>query len=1047
MARQDNSLGKFSQNKVKSTSYKGVIRVANPLERFVTVDDQVNGPFDIYIFGQKNIKGAIHGDTVLVRVFKIFQGRLTKRFREKISKKSQQGKQDQKCPTNTYNSTEVNGQLKYASVLEDPNSEDISDTESNYKHEYNSIFENCQDEDHQDTLASFQKDESIPTDPNQGSNKENFNTGNYSETLAECSSHSKHPIPKYVGTIIKVVESVTKKNPIVGFIRPISYLERFEKEAEMRKRSKKFGKKPSFKSIEELSIKNCLKGIGIDDNDAKLRTLVSSDSACIRTNKLCFVPIQRVYPIMRLFLDNNTKKDFVKNNVIQDNKIPSNSLFGALINVDHKSGKRKLQITKFYGSCNKFETIFSSLLDCFNLGSHKEIYNKYQNTQINVSKSSKEWMKQSNRREFSPKEYQVFTIDPPTARDLDDAIHIKYDNELKIYEVGVHIADVYYYMLRHRELLTATTKKLCTSVYLPHTNFPMLPRVFSSNLCSLLPNQRRPTLSVIIKVNQEGEVIGEPEFVHGIITSTGKFSYDDVDKLFEIVDQIDKRVGKSKVDKFLNYCQDSRIVEIMKKSTVYRNNRSNTVRDLLLLRTLTSIIRNSKARSGSIKLFNVDPFFNFNSEFYDNITKPFDLVKSNGPFDSMKDNALIPNLELKFDIQSLKPNSLKEIFLKRVTLCYNHSISHSLIEELMLLANRVTAEFTVKNRPELSCIIRIHDEIAYTKLYQLITYLRKHGFNHIFEDNINRENIVNGLHKLYRDYGILYYCTVSEMLREIFSRAKYIFYNENARDSNISTNHYALNMKIYTHFTSPIRRAADVLVHQMLYDILDNISNSKMKSKDNSKNKYNKLIFSKNDQAIICENSNIKSNASKNMQRDSNNIFFSQLITKIDFTIPSIACIHKMNASKLKVHLVLLYPTDFHQLFLISTNSFINNSSLLSLLKLQPSLPIDIKSIGNKIKLHWKYNENRIKAKSKNLNTPTRMGLLSYLDMINNIMSNKFQHKITFDQTNKLIVQTIGIWSYLPVYLIPTTTLPPKFVVVPMSPLSDHFYEQISNFN
>ncbi|KAK9171212.1 Ssd1p/F48E8.6-like RNAseII [Cryptosporidium meleagridis] len=1026
MAKQNGSLCSIPQNKVKSSIYKGVIRVANPLESFVTVDDQVNGTFDIYIFGKKDIKDAIHGDIVLVKVSETFQGRLTRRFKEKTNKKLLKGnEEEQKYVINASNSKEFSDQFEHFNSFEDSNS-----------------IDNCK----KDRLDGSQKSK-CTTNLNQGLNKENINTENRPELLVESSSQSKHPTPKYVGAVIKVVESVTKKSPIVGFIRPLSFLERLEKEARMKKNSKKSRKKSLFKSTEGLNIQNCLKVIGINDNEAKLRTLEFSNCVDIKKDKLCFVPIKRVYPIMRFDLNRNTKEFFIKNNIIQNYKIPCDLLFGASIKKCPKGVNKKLQISKFYGCFNQFETIFSSLLDCYDLGSHKEIYDKYQSSPINVSKSSQEWKKQNNRREFDPKEYKIFTIDPPTAKDLDDAIHIKYDNELLIYEVGVHIADVYYYMLRHKELLSSTTKELCTSVYLPHTNFPMLPRVFSSNLCSLLPNQKRPTLSVIIKVNQEGEVIGEPEFVHGIITSAGKFSYDDIDQLFEIVDQIDKKNEKSKLGT-LNYCKDSRISQIMKRSKVMENNRRNIVHDLLLLRTLTSIIRNSKDRSESIKLFNVDPCFNFKSEFPTNMTEPFNVVKNNDSFSFTKYSSIIPNIELKFDILSPEPNSLKKISPKRITVCYNHSISHSLIEELMLLANRVTAEFTVKNRPESSCIIRIHDAIANTKLHHLITYLRANGLKHIFEDNINRENIVNGLYKLYKDHGPLYYCTVSEMLRDIFSRARYIVYNKDARDSNILTNHFALNMNLYTHFTSPIRRAADILVHQMVYDILDNLERKPdKKSKQNAKNSNGQLVFSENDHAIICDSSNIKSNANKNMQRDSNNIFFSQLISRIHVTIPSIACIYKINASKLNVHLVLLYPTDFHQLFLISSDSFDKNSSLASLLKLNPSLPVTIKSKDNKIELYWKFNQYRLKDTLKKLKTSKKMNISSYLNMINDRMNNHFQHKLTFDQENKLILQIIGIWSYLPVILIPTTTLPPKFIVVPMNPLCHYFYEQISNFN
>ncbi|OII75262.1 uncharacterized protein cubi_03741 [Cryptosporidium ubiquitum] len=1041
MPNSNSSLTNSLRNNVKSAVYKGVIRVANPLERFVTVDDRVNGPFDIYIFGYRGLNGVIHGDTVLVKVTGVFQGRLIKRFKNKDSKILQQSKQnEQRSSFTVSDSTEVKNHLKYPNYVEETNSENNSDEENQDLHEDNLTYVTSQDEE---DLDSFQEDKSTPTSQNIGSNKENVNNSNQSELLTNSNSHLKHPIPKYVGIIIKVVESVTKKAPIVGFILPISYFLKLNKEAKMKKKFKMSGKKP--KIGEEFKIQNCFKTIGIDDNDSKMRTLLTSENIDIKKNEFCFVPIQRVYPIMKLFINDQTRNTFLKNNANEKNMMSCNLLFGAVIEINRVRKNRRLQLTKFYGSFNKFETIFSSLLDCFELSSHSKIYNQHHNSRINVSSSSKEWLKQSNRKTFEPSEYRVITIDPPTAKDLDDAIHIKFDEKLKIYEVGIHIADVYYYMLRHKGLLKTVTKELCTSVYLPHTNFPMLPRIFSSDLCSLLPNQKRPTLSLIIKINEEGEVLGEPEFFHGIITSVGKFSYDDVDELFEIFDQID--ISKESTSKkLLNCCQSSKVIEIMKRSTVYKKNRKNVLRDLLLLRILTKTIRNSKARINSIKLFNVDPCFNFNSKFQ-RIIEPFNIVKSNNSFGSNKDDIIIPNIELKFDIFSNTPNSLKNIAPKRVTIYYKHSTSHSLIEELMLLANRVTAEFTVKNRPESSCIIRIHDEISNTKLYNLITYLRKHGFSNIFEDNIKRENIVNGLYRLYKDYGLLYYCAVSEMLRDIFSRAKYMVYNKDARDSNISTNHFALNMNMYTHFTSPIRRAADILVHQMIYDILDNISGSKNKGKGKSYDKYNQLIFSEDDHITICENSNTKSNASKNMQRDSNNIFFSQLIKKIDTFIPSIACIHKINAQKFKVNSVLLYPTDFYQVFLIDSKSFIKNSSLFSMFKLHPSLPIHITPKDNKIELHWKLHKGNLRTLSKKLNISGKLEIRTYLNVINDLMKNKFQHKLIFDQTNQLIIQTIGIWSYLPVNIVPTTTLPPKFVVIPMNPLNHHFYDQISNFN
>ena len=98
----------------------------------------------------------------------------------------------------------------------------------------------------------------------------------------------------------------------------------------------------------------------------------------------------------------------------------------------------------------------------------------------------------------------IFTIDPQTARDLDDALHC-IDLGDGTFEIGVHIADVSYFVRENTYVDTVASSRT-TSVYLVQKVIPMLPRYLCENLCSLNPNEDRLTFSVIWKISSEGEV-------------------------------------------------------------------------------------------------------------------------------------------------------------------------------------------------------------------------------------------------------------------------------------------------------------------------------------------------------------------------------------------------------------------------------------------------------------------------------------------------------------------------------------------------------------
>jgi DIS3-like exonuclease 2 len=108
-----------------------------------------------------------------------------------------------------------------------------------------------------------------------------------------------------------------------------------------------------------------------------------------------------------------------------------------------------------------------------------------------------------NRRDL--RSYRICSIDPPTARDLDDALHCKLNDD-GTYEVGVHIADVSHFV-RPGTALDDEAKSRSTSVYLVQKVIPMLPRLLCEQLCSLNPGEDRLAFSVIWQLTPAGEII------------------------------------------------------------------------------------------------------------------------------------------------------------------------------------------------------------------------------------------------------------------------------------------------------------------------------------------------------------------------------------------------------------------------------------------------------------------------------------------------------------------------------------------------------------
>ncbi len=327
----------------------------------------------------------------------------------------------------------------------------------------------------------------------------------------------------------------------------------------------------------------------------------------------------------------------------------------------------------------------------------------------------------ATRRDF--RNTPTITIDPKDAKDFDDALsHRALGNGL--HEVGIHIADVSYFVTPHTAI-DKEARKRATSIYLVDRVIPMLPEALSNNLCSLVPHKERLTYSAVFEIDEKG-AINKEWFGQTIIRSSTRFTYEEAQEIME---------GKEHVHSEM----------------------------LLALTTIARALRKKKFAEGAIA---------------------------------------IHDTELKCEMdESGTPISFYII---------PHCESHELIEDFMLLANRRVAEYASKavaNKPG-NFVYRIHGAPDLDKLAFLDLYARPLGYTilkgqHVDASELNRllTEVLDTPHQ---------YFVHSAALR---SMAKAIYSTKNI-------GHFGLAFKHYTHFTSPIRRYPDLLVHRLLTEYL-----------------------------------------------------------------------------------------------------------------------------------------------------------------------------------------------------------------------------------
>ncbi len=313
------------------------------------------------------------------------------------------------------------------------------------------------------------------------------------------------------------------------------------------------------------------------------------------------------------------------------------------------------------------------------------------------------------------------TIDPKDAKDFDDALSIR--KQGKLWEVGVHIADVSHYV-KEGSVIDKEATKRATSVYLVDRTIPMLPERLCNFICSLRPDEEKLCYSVIFHLDDEANV-KDYHIAHTVIKSNRRYAYEEVQDI------------------------------LMGKDGDYAT-------ELRTLDQLAKCLRERRFKGGAVK---------FDRE------------------------------ELHFDIDE-KGKPIRAYFKKS-------NDATQLIEEFMLLANRTVAESIgrVKKGVKAKTLpYRIHDQPDPTKLETLREFVVKFGYK--MKTSGTKGAISKSLNALMDGcQGKKEQKLIETVALRAMMKAKYSTHN---------IGHYGLAFEYYTHFTSPIRRYPDTMVHRLL---------------------------------------------------------------------------------------------------------------------------------------------------------------------------------------------------------------------------------------
>ncbi|MGC2696214.1 MAG: RNB domain-containing ribonuclease [Candidatus Angelobacter sp.] len=395
----------------------------------------------------------------------------------------------------------------------------------------------------------------------------------------------------------------------------------------------------------------------------------------------------------------------------------------------------------------------------------------------------------AQRRDF--RHLPIVTIDGETARDFDDAVLVRrLDNGN--YELQVHIADVAHYV-EDGSAIDEEARKRGTSVYFPDRAVPMLPLELSTDICSLRPEVERLVLSCIMEIDRHGEVAFY-ELAEGVIRSAQRMTYTDVNAIIEARSGAQspgspERAGfarsgvemPSPAEKNVDHTNED-----------IRRRYGPLSENFDLMYELAQVLNRKRVKRGSIDFDLPEPVIEFDE---------FGLMKSVAPSE--------------------------------------RNWAHRLIEEFMLAANETVASHLEQRG--VPSLYRIHEKPDAKKIYEFETIAASFGYSlgvgalpikRVQTRGDKRSHYGSGrkaptvelpeeVHVTPRMYQKLVQKIAGKPEERVLSFLMLRSLKQ-ARYSEVNEGHFALAAPAYTHFTSPIRRYPDLIIHRILKWVLRN---------------------------------------------------------------------------------------------------------------------------------------------------------------------------------------------------------------------------------